>query len=181
MEHDNKTNQNQHKMTRSEFLKSLAALGVSTSFLSLLSSCGKEEFYPEFEVNFSGKVLVIGAGSAGLFAGYVLSKYNVDFEIIEASSVYGGRVKGSNNFTDFPIDLGAEWLHTDPSVFAKLINDNTVAGNLEMVRYRPETVKIWNGNRLVNTNLVSNFYSEYKFKDSSVQFLYGVYCAKHYG
>ena len=45
-------------MKRSEFIKKSIALGVSAPFLSmLLESCKKENFdFPQFDVNFSGKV-----------------------------------------------------------------------------------------------------------------------------
>ena len=53
----------------------------------------------------------MGAGAAGITAGHALSEKGIDFEILEASSVHGGRVKKTAGFADFPIDLGAEWVH----------------------------------------------------------------------
>lgn len=155
-------------MTREEFLKKLALLGAGTPFMaSLLSSCGKEEFYRDFDVNFSGKVLVIGAGSAGLIAGHVLKKYNIDFQIIEASSRFGGRVKKLTGFADFPIDMGGEWIHNHPSVLAKLLNDPQSDAEIEVIKYNPETIYIWKNNELLRRNIFSNFYGEYKFKNTT--------------
>lgn len=55
------------------------ALGIGIPLMSmLLESCGEEAMlFPDFEVNFDGKVIVIGAGAAGLTAGYLLN--NVSF------------------------------------------------------------------------------------------------------
>ena len=149
-------------------MKNLALLGISTPFMaSLLSSCSKYDFHKDLEVNFNGKVLVIGAGSAGLIAGHILKKYNIDFQIIEASPVFGGRVKKIEGFADFPIDLGGEWIHTDPSVLARLLNDPESEGKIDIVRYSPEEVYIWKNNQLRRRNFFSNFYGEYKFKSST--------------
>ena len=155
-------------MTRKDFIKNLATLGVAAPFLStLLSACKKEDFFKDFEVNFNGKVLIIGAGAAGLMAGYIFQRQGIDFEIIEASNVFGGRVKKIEDFADFPIDLGAEWIHTDPSILAKLINDSKVDANIEIITYNPQTFSFWKNDKLRKGNIASNFYSEHKFKNST--------------
>lgn len=156
-------------MKRKEFIKNSMALGIGIPLLSLLlESCGESnDLYPDIESNFSGRVIVVGAGSAGLIAGYLLDKYNIDFQIIEASPVFGGRVKRSDNFADFPIDLGGEWIHEDPSVLARLISNPSINANIEIINYSPETIYNWNNNKLKKQNWASNFYSEYKFKNTT--------------
>ena len=57
------------------------------------------------------KIIVIGAGAAGLTAGHLLEQRGIEFEILEAAPIYGGRVRKLEGFADFPIDLGAEWIH----------------------------------------------------------------------
>ena len=55
------------------------------------------------------KILIIGAGSAGLFAGYTLKYLGVtNFEILEANSDFGGRVQQMTDFADVPLDSGIE-------------------------------------------------------------------------
>jgi monoamine oxidase len=156
-------------MTRQEFIKKSAALGIGLPFLSMLmESCDKAaDLYPDLEVNFSGKVIIIGAGAAGLTAGYLLNKYNIDFEILEASSVLGGRLKRAEDFADFPIDLGAEWIHEDPSVLAKLISDPHISANVEIMPYSPDTIYSFKNGKRRKHNWGSNFYSEYKFKNTT--------------
>ncbi|MEM8567434.1 MAG: NAD(P)/FAD-dependent oxidoreductase [Bacteroidota bacterium] len=156
-------------MTRQEFLQRSTALGIGLPLLSnLLLGCEDEVLFKnDFEVNFSGKVLIIGAGAAGMTAGHVLNKYGIDFEIVEAAAGFGGRVKKIENFADFPIDLGAEWIHDKPSILAKLISDDRVNANVELIDYSPETIYLWKNDKLKKRNFFSNFYGEYKFKDTT--------------
>lgn len=157
-------------MNRRNFIRQCAVMGAAAPFMtSLLSSCTNDEttFYPRFEVNFSGKVLIIGAGTAGLIAGHVFRQHGIDFQIIEASSVYGGRVKATKSFADFPIDLGAEWIHTNPSVLAKLLNEPNTNASIDIIKYAPDTLYLWRNGKLRKRNLYTNFYQEHKFKSTT--------------
>ena len=156
-------------MTRKDFLKNMATVGVASPFLAtLFASCDqKVDFYENVNYNFDGKILIIGAGSAGLIAGHILSQNNIDFQILEASSVFGGRVKRIEGFADFPIDLGGEWIHTDPSILGKLLNDPSTDADIEVVSYSPETISTWKDGKLKKRNIFSHFYGEYKFKNTT--------------
>ena len=87
---------------------------------------------------FSGNVLIIGAGAAGLAAGHLLSQQKVSFQILEASSRYGGRMRKTDTFADFPIPLGAEWLTTDASVFETIVNDPSVDVKVATTGYKED-------------------------------------------
>jgi monoamine oxidase len=157
-------------MTRKEFIENSLVLGIGLPFLSsvLFQSCSKDDsIFPTFQTNFSGKVIIVGAGAAGLAAGYLLKRYGVDFEILEAATVYGGRLKKSSNFADFPIDIGAEWIHTDPKILADIINNPDSNANLDIIVYNPQTIKSWKNGKLKSHNYISSFYSEWKFKNST--------------
>ena len=67
---------------------------------------------------FNGEVCIVGAGAAGLTAGYTLKQGGVsNVTILEASSRLGGRLKKLADFASFPIDLGGEWIQeTTPSI-----------------------------------------------------------------
>lgn len=153
-------------MKRRDFIKNSAWVGMGMTFLSsFLSSCQTKE--EEIDVKFSGKVLIVGAGAAGLMAAYMLNKYQIDFEIIEASDVFGGRVKKIDGFADFPIDLGAEWIHDSPAIFSSLINDDQVKGSIDLIPYSPNSLHGWNNDKLHVHNWASTFYAEYKFKSTT--------------
>ncbi len=107
-------------MTRKEFLKIAGILGVSLPFSSMMSSCRDRN------MDFSGTTLIIGAGAAGMSAGYLLAQQGLEFRILEASSTYGGRIKQSTDFVDFPIPLGGEWLHVDASELDAIVNNSGV-------------------------------------------------------
>lgn len=148
-------------MNRRGFLRALAlaagggALGCSDPWVGL---------YDDFEVNFSGRVLVVGAGAAGMASAYLLDRYGIDFEILEAAPRWGGRVRREDGLGDFPIDLGAEWIHHDPSILASLVDDRTVDGSVDLVAYAPQSIHSWNGDRIRGLNVGRNYYHEYKFK-----------------
>ncbi len=101
---------------RRQLLKNLAlALPAGMLMPSLLASCKKDE------IEFSGKAIVIGAGAAGMYAAYLLNDYDVDVTVLEAAPVYGGRIRPLQGFSDFTIELGAEEVHGEKSLWYDII------------------------------------------------------------
>lgn len=111
---------------------------------SFLSSCRKETLFED--ATFEGKVLVIGAGAAGLYAGYILKSKGIPFQILEASSVHGGRMGKLEGFADFPIDLGAEWLHGRNSILGDLAVRSETGISIDN-----STEKFWFNNTVVSS------------------------------
>ena len=104
--------------------------------------------------------IIIGAGAAGVTAGYTLLQEGFnDFVILEASSTYLGRIKKLDNLTNFPIDIGAEWIHVDPSILTTIVNDENVAVDVETTPYQPDFF-VWDGAQLNEEPLGDN---DYKF------------------
>lgn len=122
-------------MTRKEFIRMCGLLGIAVPFSGALTACGSDDTP---SADFSGNVLIIGAGAGGLAAGYLLAQQGIDFQILEASSVYGGRMRINTDFTDFPIPLGAEWLETSTSIFQEIVNDSSVQVNVDTVADDPD-------------------------------------------
>jgi len=56
-------------------------------------------------------VIVVGAGMAGLKAGYDLQQSGKSAVILEARERIGGRIWTDRTFSDVPIELGAELVH----------------------------------------------------------------------
>ena len=56
------------------------------------------------------KVIVIGAGAAGLAAARVLSRQGFDITVLEARQRIGGRM-WTDRTLGVPLDLGASWIH----------------------------------------------------------------------
>lgn len=118
-------------MRRREFIKMCRLLGISLS----LPSCIIEGSSISTPSNFSGFVLIIGAGAAGLAAGYLLNQNSVNFQILEASSTYGGRMKRTTTFADFPIPLGAEWLHVSENELTEILKTSLWENTIELQDY----------------------------------------------
>jgi monoamine oxidase len=57
------------------------------------------------------KVLVVGAGIAGLGAAERLAKAGATVTVIEARDRIGGRTHTSHLWPDLPVDMGASWIH----------------------------------------------------------------------
>ena len=137
-------------MKRTEFIKMCALFGISIPFHASLLSCSKDD---STNTIFSGKITIIGAGAGGLAAGYLLKQQGIDFEILEASTVYGGRMKINTDFTDFPIPLGAEWLETGTNIFQEIVNDSSISVNVETIEDAPDR-------KFVNSSWF-NFFEQY--------------------
>lgn len=116
-------------MTRKEFLKMCGLLGIGLPLQATFSSCGKDN---SFKPN---KVLIIGAGAAGMTAAHLLGQQGIEVEVLEASSNYGGRMKRTDSFSNFPIPLGAEWLHVERGILTEIVNDPSVTITTETKPY----------------------------------------------
>lgn len=108
-------------MTRKEFIKMCGILGIG---LPIIKSC--TPFLKTSPISKTDKVVIIGAGAAGLTAAYLLEQKGISVEVLEASSSYGGRMKRTKEFADFPIPIGAEWLHTKRKVLDIIVNDKAI-------------------------------------------------------
>ncbi len=147
-------------MTRIEFIKMCGILGVSLPFQEIQMSFKNNNSAN----NISEKVIVIGAGAGGLSSGYLLKQQGIDFEILEASGVYGGRMKINTDFADFPIPLGAEWLETNTDVFQKIVNNSTISVSVETISDTPDR-------KFVNSSWFS-FFEEYIVPSISNKIVY---------
>jgi monoamine oxidase len=133
-------------MERRHFIKqstlfSIGGLLIPSNFLS---SCRKEILLED--INYGGKVIIIGAGAAGLYAGYILKSKGIDFEILEASNSIGGRMGKLTSFSDYTIDTGAQWLHGENNILGDLIK----AKKIKTTRDDAE-LSYWFNNQLVNS------------------------------
>lgn len=103
--------------SRRKFIKdgSLAAGGL------LLASTSFSNFF----IPRAPKVVIIGAGFAGLSAAYYLYKKNIDFVILEARNRIGGRVFSHimDEKENLVIELGAEWVGNSHERLQNLCNE----------------------------------------------------------
>src|SRR5688572_2898676 len=103
--------------SRRQFIKeaSLATGGV------LLTSSSFGRFF----IGKKPKVIIIGAGFAGLSAAHYLHKKGIDFVILEARNRIGGRVFSHNidPSENLVVELGAEWVGNSHERVQNLCNE----------------------------------------------------------
>ena len=121
-------------ISRQEFIKMCGLLGVGMTIAPSLLACRKQPMVGSIK----GKILVIGAGVGGLTTGYLLQQLKADFQILEASPQYGGRIKTDPSFADFPIPLGAEWIETGKGIFEEIVNDGNKTVDIKTFKDKPD-------------------------------------------
>ncbi len=124
------------QVTRRDFLAVAGLLGVA----GVATACG-DWFIEDNGIDGAGpangeKVLIVGAGAAGMATAHLLNQRGVDFQILEAAPTYGGRIKRTKDFVDFPIPLGGEWLHVEEATLARIVNDDSVEITQRMASYQ---------------------------------------------
>ncbi|KAL9183724.1 hypothetical protein ACHAXT_004580 [Thalassiosira profunda] len=113
------------------------------------------------------EVIVVGAGAAGLTAAYHLQKAGLTVKVLEATEQFGGRVRKDDTLADFPVDLGAGWIHGNPRKILNAILDEDVASRKETVLHYTGWMHLWTGKRFVRfPTLPSNAWG-WKFVNGS--------------
>lgn len=133
-------------LNRREFIKLCQALGLVLPLQATSKAGANQQQAPS---GFDEPIIIIGAGAAGLSAAYLLQQQGVEFKILEASSRHGGRMKRNTGFANFPIPLGAEWIHVDPSILREIVNDPSIEVATRTTRYDPKVdYALYGGRRI---------------------------------
>ena len=136
-------------MNRKEFLSKLTLTAFALSFgnFSRLESIGQKK-----------RVVIIGAGFAGLSAAKYLQDSGFEVIVLESRKEFGGRIR---TFTDwgFPMDLGASWIHgpigNPLTAIAKKLN-------IPLIETPYDDVHFWqNGER---ANFFQKIIAKYKYE-----------------
>lgn len=111
-------NETQFNPGRRKFIKDISKAAIVTSIASSLpiSAC----------TNTSGKrVVIIGAGIAGLHCAYLLKKQGIVATIYEADKRVGGRMKSRLNIfaENMSTEFGGEFIDTDHEDMHNLVNE----------------------------------------------------------
>ncbi len=164
------------KLRNASLFTVLAILGFIFSGCFKWAARAKDKLPKETALDktykYEGKVIIIGAGAAGLAAGKILEQNNIDYIILEATDRYGGRLKKDTTLADFPIDIGAEWIHSDPVVLNVLKGKVGNKVEEELIPYHLENGYNWDGKVYKKQpdwelNTFYNFMPESKFKHST--------------
>lgn len=119
------------------------------------------------------QVIIVGAGASGLSAAATLEEQGIDYQILEATDRYGGRVKKNQGFADFPIDLGAEWVHQRKEILNTMIGKEPGDEiNIELIPYQTLNSYTWEDGEYeqLSSTMLRLSYSmnpEHKFKNTT--------------
>lgn len=84
---------------------------LSLISMLLLSSLPSVEAKDNAAMSSKKRIIVIGAGLAGLVAAKTLQAQGHEVLVLEARDRIGGRIWTSTKWPDMPLDLGATWIH----------------------------------------------------------------------
>lgn len=112
-----------------------------------------------------GSVIVVGAGPAGISAAALLNRAGVEVRVLEARPTYGGRIRHTRDFVDFPIPLGGEWLHEDPGELTDI--NGGIEPRVELAAYQPTDEIAYYDGTLEADVMGDNVDSDLKFVGSS--------------
>ena len=83
----------------------------SLTLMGIVNNACKEDSQKYAEASNKKRIVVIGAGLAGLTAARELQRQGHEVVIIEARERIGGRIWTSLKWPDMPLDFGATWIH----------------------------------------------------------------------
>jgi len=118
--------------------------------------------------NQTEKVIIVGAGAAGLSAAYTLEHLGLSYQILEAGNDFGGRVREipAGSFVDVPLDAGAEWIHVKPKILQDLLLFDDQA-EVRTIDYRPESFSTFVDGKRYKRNWLRFLYKESKFYNTT--------------
>lgn len=100
-------------------------------------------------------------------AAYHLTRAGANVRVLEASSRWGGRLKRLSGFSNVPLDLGAEWIHDDPTILGNIVGRGDRTLGVQTIAYDPQTFQFWNNGRLRDLNALRHVYEEVKFHNTT--------------
>jgi len=156
-------------MNRKEFVRLCSILGIGLPFSGAVNPCDRKDDIP---LQSGEKVIIIGAGPAGMSAAYLLAQQSIDFEILEALPTYGGRIKHNRDFSNFPISLGVEWIHVERGILNEIVNDSSINIQTQTQGYdlQNDQSGYWDGSEYSARGLGDDFgfdFDDLKFVSSS--------------
>ncbi|MEM6852995.1 MAG: FAD-dependent oxidoreductase [Planctomycetota bacterium] len=155
--------------------RSFIAQGVA-GFATLLMGCRSRNAKVKPE-RLEERIVVVGAGPAGMTAAHLLRQQGIEVAVLEAAPTHGGRIKHHTTFADFPISLGAEWVHVGPSILDEIVNDPAVNVTTELMAYDPDDLAGYYDGRLTLEPIGD--YLDRKFVGSSWLNFFDTYIYPH--
>lgn len=152
-------------MKRKDFIKQTLFGGTATFILpSFITGCSKDD--PTNNITTDKKILIIGAGIAGLSAAKKFKDRGIQVTLLESQSKVGGRLR-TNYSLGFAFDEGASWIH-GPSGNPITALASSAGANTFLTNDNSLDVFDFNGTKYTSSVLDSN-YNAYKSSLNTVR------------
>ncbi|MCP4441398.1 MAG: FAD-dependent oxidoreductase [Aureispira sp.] len=103
-------------------------------------------------MNKHSKVIIIGAGIAGLHAARKLHQQGISVRVLEATDRIGGRIRAFSGLSERPIELGAEEIHGTNSIWFELLEQS----NISLINGDNLDNYVYTQNQLIREDLVND-------------------------
>jgi len=111
------------------------------------------------QVDNPAQVLVIGAGIAGLAAARELKSRGIGVTILEGRERIGGRIHTDRSLNNFPLDLGASWIHgINNNPIYKLVQE----GNINTLETNYDALELYSQGRFLTDREQANIDQRFK-------------------
>jgi monoamine oxidase len=123
---ENLSTEHDNHWTRRDFLKTFSLALAAIPLRSALNfpQVGTTQFFSREKTTRPKKVIVIGAGLAGLTAAYELTKAGHDVAVLEARNRAGGRVFTVREFADgLYAECGGEWVEHNHDYILRYVEE----------------------------------------------------------
>ena len=112
------------RIKRREFLRRAAAAGAGTAGLFALGPAGLVSSRVAAAAGTTARVVIIGAGAAGIRAAHLLDKFGIASSVYEASGRIGGRTyTDTTSWPGVVVEHGGEFISTEHSTVRNLIRN----------------------------------------------------------
>ena len=107
------------KLSRKLFLERFSLLASGFLVSPFINSFSQS-------LNSDKKIIIVGAGIAGLYSARLLRDNGFQVVVLEASSTHGGRIKPLLTFSDYPVELGAEVILGEKYIYHREIREKNI-------------------------------------------------------
>lgn len=133
------------------------------------------------------RIIIIGAGVAGLTAGYYLKKRGFDVSIVEAEKAAGGALRSGLKEEKYVVELGGQFFWNDDDALLSLARELSIDRQIVGEKHEVFDLRIFSHGKLrklprsLHGGIVRFLFSKLMHKKDIEEGSAAAYCAKRFG